>query len=472
MMRVLRALAFLAVGLLLGGVSVYSIAETIPAQGVPAVYQWRAWEYSTSTYIYGTPGTEAQKLASPDFDYLCPRHMQGTRQWNGQTGGSGYTRYCYYNGGYEIITLVYRCESGANPNKGYCGLGCPNSSWTLSGATCTRPDCVAPNVRDPADGICKPPACPTGQTKSITQFSGKWAVCSKQQASCLTGTLNTNSTWCDGSCEYSMSDAVNQGWADSGSSVDNPKPVYWTKTGTSTGVKCSQPTNNDPGAPPVVPQKAPPCAAGEGVLTTSTGTVKCVPEATPGNPPKTSSTKTTQETETDLKETTCTNTTDPVSGAVNKNCTTVTTPKAPGSTPTTATKSTDVPANPSTPGKAGPDNSGNEPGQCEKEPDSPMCKKGTPKEKGQLPGIGTAEADLVQAKADLTAKFNEVKTAASQMFGTVGASGGGSLPCPPPVVIMGKPISFCLTQYESTISMIGGGVMFIAAILSAFIILL
>lgn len=59
------------------------------------------------------------------------------------------------------------CLDGTTWNGSSCWKWvCPTGqNWTLSGSTCTRPDCVAPEVRDPATGQCVI-KCPTDQVWS------------------------------------------------------------------------------------------------------------------------------------------------------------------------------------------------------------------------------------------------------------------------------------------------------------------
>lgn len=464
MMRLLRALAFFAVGLLLGGVSVYASAETInatnqqvtPTQGYTVGGYWGASGQAACQAFWNSGARYgATSLADANMSTMRCQAWYGTSLSTNWAG----------------IVTAYRCAPGGTiystvPNCG-TAMVCPTGqNWTLSGSQCTRPDCVAPEVRDPIDGVCKPPVCPSGQSKTVNVFSGKWAVCGTQNAGCLTGTLSLPSTYCDGACVYSMEGGFTGGTASGSPSVSNPVPVFINMNGTSTGSQCSQVTDVSAGTPPVIPQKPPPCAAGEGVLTSSSGSVKCVPSGTPGNTPQVATSTRRTETPTDIVQTTTTTTTDPVSGASSRTTSTTTTPKS-GGTGGTTTTTTDVPR---TPGQTPGDNSGDEPGQCAKEPNSPMCKTGAPKEKGQFQSISEVDQEVLAAKSALLAKFNEVKTQAAALFTNVGG-GTGSLPCPAPITIMGRPISFCMSQYEGQLSMIGAAVILLASILSAFIVL-
>lgn len=59
-------------------------------------------------------------------------------------GGTCYTGYTL-TGGTCVPPSTYSCPVGQN--------------WTLSGTNCTRPDCVSPQVRNGATGVCELPPC-------------------------------------------------------------------------------------------------------------------------------------------------------------------------------------------------------------------------------------------------------------------------------------------------------------------------
>lgn len=228
-------------------------------------------------------------------------------------------------------------------------------------------------------------------------------------------------------------------------------------------IKCEanaqQSSTGDQPPPPVPPvPKAPKCDPSEGVLTTSTGKVVCVPEGMMGAPkPIESDTQKREEDANGVKNTTKNTTKDPITGA-----TTVTekTTDANGNVTSSSSSSSGA-------GGSG-DNSGDEPGQCAKEPDSPICKKGTIKDKGKYGS--DQDGKLEQAKAELTAKFSEIRGALSNQFRYNGSSSGGSLPCPAPVTVLGATISFCVADYSSSLSVIGDIIVFAATIIAAIIV--
>jgi len=150
---------------------------------------------------------------------------------------------------------------------------CPDSSWTLNGTTCERADCIAPKTRKP-DGTCESP-CTAHEGIKQDQYVP----------------VPLGGTYCNGTCEYTMQLVLEIGGknnADDSHYTDfTANGVRWTY-GTfrqmwigkeCTGVK--SPGDGPPGEKPPVPRKKPPCADGEGVLTTTAGHVGCVPEGVP-----------------------------------------------------------------------------------------------------------------------------------------------------------------------------------------------
>lgn len=80
-------------------------------------------------------------------------------------------------------------------------------------------------------------------------------------------------------------------------------------------------------------------------------------------------------------------------------------------------------------------------------------------------------SDIAQAKTDLLAEFNRIRTEASSLISFNGG-GSGALPCPPPVEILGfGNFSLCLTDHESQLSQIPLILLFIASFLGLAIIL-
>lgn len=146
---------------------------------------------------------------------------------------------------------------------------CPmGQNWTLSGSTCSRPDCVAPQVRQ-TDGTCGAPAeCPSsgssygGEGLYNLGPSGATSYCSSN--GCLVmfqGTWPTHKT--SSGQLLGTGSLVYTGGGPQGACTPSPSmPTVGTGGQSST---------------------KPPCASGEGVLTSSSGTVACVPPGIPSS---------------------------------------------------------------------------------------------------------------------------------------------------------------------------------------------
>lgn len=112
------------------------------------------------------------------------------------------------------------------PMTYYQDFGCPDSSWTLSGQTCTRSDCPAGTDRQP-DGTCKTSCSASGASGAASGQS-------------FTGSGSAPSTICVSGCLYNINIAVGLGGK-------------WSATaGSSAGQTCT--TNNSTGTPPDDPR--------------------------------------------------------------------------------------------------------------------------------------------------------------------------------------------------------------------------
>lgn len=138
-------------------------AESIPATPVPVP---KVIKFSgcgpggVGNVLYDTGCAACQSMAT--HCYVYAGFPATAVLWCGDLSSSGDTATygCkLYNppfitggewGGYRVLA----CPDGTNTAT-CTGYECPaNQNWTLSGATCVRPDCVAPDVRDPATGRC------------------------------------------------------------------------------------------------------------------------------------------------------------------------------------------------------------------------------------------------------------------------------------------------------------------------------
>lgn len=76
------------------------------------------------------------------------------------------------------------------------------------------------------------------------------------------------------------------------------------------------------------------------------------------------------------------------------------------------------------------------------------------------------DSKLADAKAQLTAKLDEIKGNLQGVLSASVGTGGGSLPCPPPVTVLGRSINVCVNDYAGKLSIIGSIVVFAAAIVA------
>lgn len=81
-----------------------------------------------------------------------------------------------------------------------------------------------------------------------------------------------------------------------------------------------------------------------------------------------------------------------------------------------------------------------------------------------MDALTATELDLLEAE------FNAIKNDFAGVF-TPLVQSSGSLPCPDPVFVLGKPISICLTPYSTQLAPIGAAIVFIAMALGFFIVL-
>lgn len=142
--RILRGLLAFAVGLILGGWSVWAMAETIPATyGKDRI----SLRYRNANVSQCSVHESVSALCSSvGYSEIT---LQGTPFCKPPSGSGGFyvysccpSNYTLKDGQCESSLKVYSCPSG--------------QGWTLSGSTCTRPDC-APGETRGANGQCVPP---------------------------------------------------------------------------------------------------------------------------------------------------------------------------------------------------------------------------------------------------------------------------------------------------------------------------
>lgn len=149
-MRAARLALYFVVGLLLGGVSVLSYAETQPATygAITSPIQF-ATQYDASGVCHASAGAAC---AARNMDVVGGGDYPACGKNNSPSFDTGP---CCPAGAWKVtIGGKYSCSSGS-------GYSCPkDGGWTLSGQTCSRPDCAPGETRDPSSGTCKPPPCP------------------------------------------------------------------------------------------------------------------------------------------------------------------------------------------------------------------------------------------------------------------------------------------------------------------------
>jgi len=205
--------------------------------------------------------------------------------------------------GYNSMTWTFtpeKCQAGGSDvcNVGIVGTiySCPSGqNWTLSGSSCTRPDCVAPQVRDTSTGQCVAPPCTAGTVSSGTFFAG-WSVGPgpTQVIGPSGGAYTMPSQYCSAGCLVNVTVTAGSCTGQNGTS-DSPAPITCGGSSVETGATCQNSNTGTPSTVPTVPQHRPKCLAGEGVLTSSSGTVACVPSGTPSSAPVVRTEKQTQQ---------------------------------------------------------------------------------------------------------------------------------------------------------------------------------
>lgn len=531
-MRVLRLFLYFLFGLLLSSIAVLSHAESIAAlTGGTYTKQFTA----VSFFGWAPAATLSEACVSHSTAATVyslevisnTNHCKSTRVIDGYIGYNAATYQGMTCNAGDNATLYLLGTVTCNHLTPYCPSG---QNWTLAGSSCTRPDCEGDQVRD-SGGVCQCPAgktleegtckttCPGGYHRFTpddgrcekdcigNQVQDSSGVCkctpSSNKVYALTAELG-GSPGCDGGCKttsflgtlYCPKSA-----APLASIGSLPAGMTCYGYGGRTGDTCTpatppridvrlspvpppapvpepvQPTPENPTPPAPDPKTTPDnnkdpvaCGAAGGVYLEVGGQGKCA-SPSPDNKMEGVKVKATETVTTNpdgsktitTEKTTQTN--DPVTGQTGTKKTTETVTKD-ASGNTTGTSTSDKTG---TSDSGSGDGSGDEPGQCAKEPNSPMCKKGTVPQKGKFDD--GQDGKVTAAKDQLRAKFAEVKSAASSMFSGSLATGGGSLPCPPPITILGKSWTLCFADYSDQLSIIGTFIMLAAAVGAAFIVL-
>lgn len=376
-MKNIRLALYFVVGLLLGGVSVLSFAETIPATSTPKSPRTVYTLYGMS-YKYTYSAMDSCKLGNGD---------------NLQPNGSGQA--CYRGGTWiAAIQVETACLNETIHEKTSCtgnDYTCPTGqNWTLVGQTCTRPDCAPGETRDAATGICAAPKCEVGANEQVG--SGRYAFPYPQPSGV---------SWCVNNCLVYPGGSSN--------TVGSTRYSYAYVNGAGGAASTCTSASSEPSAVSTPDTSTPPpCAPGEGAMTWASGKVVCVPGATPGatTPPVKSSSSSTSTSSDGSSKTTTTTNTCTGDGACSTTVTTTVTAAAGGGsgtsgTPGTTTTQTDKPSSDTS-------------DFCAKNPNVQICKGDMNKESTQQAVLGELKKLTTPDSTDDSALKNATHTPESQ----------------------------------------------------------
>lgn len=271
-MRVLRLTLYFVVGLLLGAVATFSQAETIAA----------TMQAGTAVELF-TPYSSAQAACE---GLLSSKGWSGPVEVVDQSdmyvcrGYASWAPGVLQNGG--SVFKQWQCPGSTVVYDGRASLACDavptcplSQNWTLSGTTCTRPDCDAGQTRQ-SDGTCKA-ACLDGSLAG----SGLYDI-----GTAPTGSLGK--LYCNSGCEV----MIGEGSSPVASAVVSGVTHYYGRARYDyTGDTCTGGTSVSDGL------QSPPtdtCGAGQGRATMNGKTI-CIDDA--GNPVDTRAPTTTGERE-------------------------------------------------------------------------------------------------------------------------------------------------------------------------------
>lgn len=172
--RVIRSFLYFFIGVLLSAVSVFSHAETQPASiqissptfSIAGVSGSCATTASTGASVGAACSAWAALMKSTcSSNSTVQSAVLSTTATSCQLGAywsATPSPVCPANYTYSSVTKDCRSNS----------VACPDSTWTLSGSTCSRPDCLPSQIRD-SSGICIS-SCPVGTTigTSASKYGG------------------------------------------------------------------------------------------------------------------------------------------------------------------------------------------------------------------------------------------------------------------------------------------------------------
>lgn len=335
-MKTFRLALFFLIGLFFGGFATYVSAETIPATSggtLPKTIKYNS--------VWATGAATPQLACGPQTWY-----PNGCATANGGCNSAG------ESGAYYCISAVESCPAGYTSMATECvqvGYSCPETGgWTLSGSTCNRPDQTPCPVfsgslpGDDSQAATKPDSCtcPAGT---------KWFPYNGCRKSCdASGVANAGfdlaiakgaATGCFSGCEVQHGSGAYDVLKD-GSHSAQATYTGWACAGTGVGAPSTADGQPQPDSSQLDPTKKhpPKCGSGEGVITSSSGNVLCLPAGTPNtSTPKVESSKKTETfPDSSTKTTETTKTTDPNTGATSTSTTSTSTGGQSGEAGTTS----------------------------------------------------------------------------------------------------------------------------------------
>lgn len=323
-----------------------AFAETIPATltVVPTSPYFTHPHIGGGATRYSTSDEVCNALA------LQIGHVEGWAYTNYSGGGTCRTRQASGSIGDYYVNYVRTvgCPADAPLSNGECKkYTCPDNTYTLDPLGVPAPTCTK-----------QAQPCPTGIAAGPGYFD--LGADGKGYSSCVNG------------CKAQFSGTWPAG-------IDrNSQKLYGLGQFDYFGGNVGECTGGGPSAASSAPQSPkPPCQASEGVLTSTSGTVACVPEGTPGK--STPSVNTEKKTETypdgSTKTTETTTTKDPATGAQSTSEKVTNSPGAAGGTqsgePGTTTATSDKK------GSGGQDGKGDDESSdlCDRKPNLAICKQ-------------------------------------------------------------------------------------------------
>lgn len=439
MQRLFRNVLFFLFGFFAVAVPMLVFADTYPATITGYRTSWTDQKCNYQSCTGATIGEACSK---------------GTWATSGYTVVSGGCK-SNTNGQIWAVDPIYSCPAGGTRiyatdtvcTRSDCA---PGQHYNAAGQCIA--DCVSPAIQQ-SDGTCSNP-CEGNETAQKT-YQTRSPV------------LSVGNVICSNGCEWMIS------WSSVGYDCGFGGDVGLCYPATlvqimKTPTACSSPTPDPPPVPPVDARR-PPCQIGQGVITSTSGRVMCLPGGTAGTETPKTGTKTTTKTNADGSKTVTETTTTCAGAGSCSSTTTTTTINNDGSSSSDKSVTDSTSKNGGSTGSAGGGGIP-EPGICEKEPELSICKKGDVSSDPGKFDTSTYDSELQQANQKLTDAINTIKASIQSKFTTI-TGAGSSLPCPPPVSVFNRSFSVCLTPYSDKLSIVGDAVYFIAVFLAAALVL-